>query len=266
MEPTIAAALASSSVASSALSTVASKSAASVSSVLASAGSVTAVNPVTPDALVNGFATLVGALIGAMLAYALQRRFQKSIEHKNDLISAHRLMFALLQQINTIVLIQRDYIFSELKNPGRFLSIPATPPFDTTKDTLQPIELTFLLDTKDGRAILYDFYIAQENYIAALNQWNIRSALHNEKVQPAFAASGIQNGATITVEVLRESLGAHVFGSLVNSTENCLGSLRRAFQKLYAVKIKARAYLVLHFKSNDFTDFDFNETYGLAGE
>jgi ABC-type branched-subunit amino acid transport system permease subunit len=34
---------------------------------------------VTPDALMNGFSTLLGVLIGAMLAYLLQRRFQKNL-------------------------------------------------------------------------------------------------------------------------------------------------------------------------------------------
>ena len=226
----------------------------------------TMIKPFTPDALANGFATLIGALIGAMLAYALQRRFQKSIQHRNDHAAAHRLMFALLQQINTIILIQRDYIYNELENPGRYLSIPATPPFDTVKNVLQLPELAFLLDTKEGRAILYDFYVAQENYIEALNQWNIRSALHVEKVQPTLVASDLASGATITEDVLRHALGAHLFGSIFNSTENCIESLQRAFQKLSEIKVKARAYLVLRFSSDDFTDFNTPETYGLAAK
>lgn len=171
----------------------------------------------------------------------------------------------LLQQINTIVLIQRDYIYEQLSNPARFISIPATPPYDTAKNILQLPELAFLIDTNEGRAILYEFYLAQENYIEALNQWNLRSALHLEYVQPALAASKVPNGGIITKEVLeQEVLGVHIFGSIVNSTENCIVSLQRAFQKLSAVKIKAREYLVTRFKSNDFTDFDFPETYGLV--
>lgn len=224
----------------------------------------TIIKPFTPDALVNGFSTLVGALIGAMLAYALQRRFQKTLDHKNALTAGHRLMFALLQQINTVLLIQRDYVHAELQNHGRFLSIPATPLFDTTKNILELPELSFLLETKAGRAILYDFYIAQENYIEALNQWNLRSTLHFEKVQPALAASGISSGGSITEEDLQNALGAHVFGSIVNSTDNCIESLQRAFAKLSEIKVQTRAYLVSRFKTNDFTDFDSLDTYGLV--
>lgn len=201
-----------------------------------------------------------------MLAYVLQRQFQKSVEHKNAQMAAHRLMFSLLQQANTIVLIQREFVFKEIANRGRFLSIPATPPFDLDKNILQPSELAFLLDAKEGRAILYDFYIAQDNYVEALNQWNLRSALHFEKVQPALAASGIANGASITEETLEKALGVHLFGSIVNSTDNCIESLQRAFQKLAEAKVKARKYLVLRFKSDDFMDFDFPETFGLASD
>ena len=222
------------------------------------------IKPFTADALANGFATLIGVLIGAMLAYALQRRLQESNEQKHAHTSAHRLMFALLQQINTIVLIQRDYVHDQLANPGRFISIPATPPYDTSKNVLQLPELAFLLDTKEGRSVLYEFYIAQENYIEALNQWNLRSALHLDKVQPALAASIIPNGGTVSEGALQLVLGLHIYGSIVNSTDNCIGALQRAFQKLTAVKLKARAYVVLRFKSNDFTDFDYPETYGLS--
>lgn len=225
---------------------------------------VTLIEPFTADALANGFATLIGALVGAMLAYALQRRFQRSLELKGELTSAHRLMFVLFQQINTILLIQRDYVFGELQNPGRFLSIPATPTFDTAKNVLELPELAFLLGSKAGRAILYDFYLAQENYVVALNQWNLRSALHLEKVQPALAASGIPMGATVTDADLQRAFGAHHFGAIVNSTNNCIDSLKSAFELLAAVKKQARPYLVKRFGTNDLTDFDFPNTYGLT--
>ena len=199
-----------------------------------------------------------------MLAYALQRQMQARVEERNALTSAHRLMFALLQQINTIVLIQRDYVFEHLSNSGRFISIPATPSFDTSKNTLQVPELAFLIDSKSGRAVLYDFYLAQENYVEALNQWNLRSAIHFDKVQPALAASVIPNGGMVTQEAIELVLGKHLFGTIVNSTTNCLETLQRAYMKLAEVKIKARAYIVERFKTNDFTDFDMPKTYGLV--
>lgn len=238
---------------------------ASASSVAASAVDLAGVlKPFTPDAFANGLATLVGALMGALLAYAFERRMQARVEERNALAAAHRLMFTLLQQINTIVLIQRDYVFVHLGNPGRFISIPATPKFDVAKNLLQVPELAFLLDSKAGRMVMYDFWLAQENYIEALNQWNMRSALHFEKVQPALAVSVIPDGGMVTQEEIEVVLGKHLFGTIVSSTDNCLETLGRAYAKLADVKIKARAHLVRRFKTNDFTDFDVPATYGLV--
>lgn len=219
--------------------------------------------PFTPDAFANGFATLIGALIGAMLAYVLQRRMQKVQEHKADITAAHRLMFTLLQQINTVVLIQKDYVYPDLKSRGRFISIPATPPFDTKKNVLELPELTFLLRDAEARKLLYDFYIAQENYIEALNQWNLRSSFHLERLQPAIAASGIKNGSEVTDEVMRKALGDQIYFHAISSTDNCLLTLQRAFQKLAPLKSVIRSYLVRRFRTNDFTDFSFPETWGL---
>jgi hypothetical protein len=235
-----------------------------VAEVKASSDFSSKIKPFTADTLPNGFSTLVGAFVGAMLTYAVQRRLRRTIEHKEALVAGHKLMFALLQQINTIVLVQRDYIYSELGSLGRFLSIPALPQFDTKKNVLELPELTFLLDNQEGRSILYEFYIAQENYIEALNQLNLRSVLHHEKVQPAMAASTIKNGALVTDEDIKLALGEHLFSSLVNSTDNVIETLRRAFRALIHAKVKARAYLVRRFKTNDFTDFEYPDAYGLT--
>lgn len=199
-----------------------------------------------------------------MLAYVFQRRFQRNLEEKAALLSAHRMMFALLQQINTIVLIQRDHIYPNLHNPLRFIAIPASPNYDTSKNVLEMQELSFLLESPKGRAVLYDLYLAQENYLEALNQWNIRSSIHLQQLQPALARSKIPQGAAVTIGEVEKELGPLVFGSMLNATDNAIESLRRAFQKLAAVKPKARAYVVERFKTNDFTDFDFPDTFGLS--
>lgn len=238
----------------------------SASSPASAADLVALVKPFTPDAFANGFATLVGALFGAMLAYLLQRRLQQLQDRKSELTSAHRLMFSLLQQVNTIVLIQRDYVFPELKSRGRFISIPATPPFDTKKNVLDLPELTFMLQDSEARKLLYDFYLAQENYVEALNQWNLRSAFHLERLQPTLAASGIPNGIEVTDEVMQKALGVQIYFHAINSTDNCILTLRRAFEKLSPLKKLIRAYLVRRFNTNDFTDFEFPETWGLTDQ
>lgn len=239
-------------------------SATAVSAAASAADLAGVLKPFTPDAFANGLATLVGALVGAILAYGFQRRMQARVDERNALASAHRLIFSLFQQINTILLIQKDYVYAHLENLARFISIPATPKFDVEKNLLQAPDLGFLLDSKAGRAVMYDFWLAQENYVEALNQWNMRSELHYGKVQPALAASVIPNGGLVTQGDVELVLGRHLFGTIVNSTDNCLETLRRAYAKLADVKVKARTHLVERFKTNDFTDFDMTETFGLV--
>lgn len=224
----------------------------------------TYIKPFSADAIANGFATLIGALLGAMLAYAFQRILLAKQEQKTALMSAHRTMFALLHQINTIVLIQRDYVFSQLENPARFISIPATAPFDTNKDILDMTTLSFLIDTHAGRLVLYEFYMAQQNYVEALNHWNLRSIFHQQKIQPALESSNLTNGAVVSLEEIEKILGKMQYGTILNATNDCIVSLSRAFEKLAASKTKVRKYAVERFKTNDFTDFDFPDTYGLT--
>lgn len=221
------------------------------------------IKPFSPDTLANGFSTLIGALLGAMLAYLLQRKMQKSLELKAAITAGHQLMFAILQQTNTIILIQRDNIYSELNNPIRFISIPPTPAYDLNKNTLDPADLSFLLDDKKGRELLYDIYIAQECYVEALNQWNLRSTLHHEKVQTALSEAGIRSGSLMSLQELEVKLGIKTFGSIVNSTNNSIEALKIAFKKLTELNEKSRKYLVERFKTSDFIKFELPGTYGL---
>lgn len=256
-------AAASASAASEALASAPSTSATATSAAASAADLGSLLKPFTPDAFANGFATLVGALIGAMLAYLLQRRLLQKQERKAELTAAHRLMFSLLQQVNTIVLIQRDYVYPQLNNPGRFISIPAIPAFDTKKNVLELTELSFMLTDIESRKLLYDFYMAQENDIEALNQWNLRSAFHLERLQPTLASSGLANGSEVTDALMRNALGDQVFFHAVNATDNCIRTLQRAFEKLSPLKDAIRSYLVRRFDTNDFTDFEFPEIWGL---
>jgi hypothetical protein len=223
---------------------------------------------ITPDAMANGVTTLIGSLIGAgvgaMGAYYFQRLILKKQDEQKAELAAHRTMFAMLQQLNTIILIQRDHVFSELKNPARFLSIPALTPFDIEKNVLDMDTLAFLIDTGKGRGVLYDFYIAQENYIEALRAWNERSLMHRNELQPRLSSLGLESGTSTTREELRAMLGIMLFDSLVNATDNCIESLKRAFRMLSESNVDVRNYIVQRFKKDDFTKFDFPETYGLV--
>jgi hypothetical protein len=219
----------------------------------------------TADALMNGGATLVGAFLGAMIAFVLQLVLQHKQDRKNNLLSAHRILFCLLQQTNTILLTQKDFFYPHLKHPLRFITIPAIHEFDISKNLFDFASFGFLLESMRGRVIMYDLYMAQENYIEAMRALNDRSAVHRDDVQPKLAAAGIGSGASVGMSDIHNALGILVLGTIISSTEQSLDAMSRAFKKLAAVKIEFRAHAVDYFNSNDFTDFDFPETFGLTG-
>ncbi len=222
---------------------------------------------ITNDAIANSgatiFGSLAGAFVGALGAYYFQLGIAKKHERRAAEMAAHRTMFSLLQQMNTLVLIQRDFVHAHAENPARFLAIPGTMPFDPERDALDLSTLSYLLDKGEGRHVLYGFYMAQENYREVLRTWNDRSLMHRNEAQPKLAAAGFEGEAEVTLADLKRILGAQLVGSLINSTENCIRLLKDSFQLLAKSKIELRAYLVKRFGHGDFTDFEIDENFGL---
>lgn len=227
---------------------------------------VSLLKPFTADAVMNGATTLIGAFLGAMLAFLFQLLLHRKQERKAALMSVHRMLFCLLQQMNTIMLVQKDFIFPHLNDPGRFIAIPAMHEFDFEKNAFDFSTFGFMLETNESRMIMYDLYLAQESYIEALRTLNERSRLHREEVQPRLASAGIGNGSMVTNEDVKRALGPLVFPSIVTTTDSVIEVLKSAFVKLEKSKQDFRAYVVKRFKTKDFTDFDFPETYGLLPE
>ncbi len=220
----------------------------------------------TADAVMNGAATLIGAFLGAMLAFLFQLTFQRKQEHKVALMSAHRMLFCLLQQMNTIQLVQRDFIFPRLDDSGRYLSIPAIYEIDLEKNVFDFSTFSFMLETKESRIIMYDLFHAKESHIQAFRILNERSRLHRTQVQSLYISSGIKNGSPVTHGEIKSALGPHLYQSIVAITDQVIDELKSAYKKLDKSKTEFRAYVVKRFKTNDFTDFDFPDTYGLLPE
>ena len=254
--------------------TIAASAAASVAKLTAIAASQTALvaptaNPST-DAWFNGFATLVGALVGALaaswIAYRLQLRAAKKKERETALVEAHQIMFCLVQQLNTILLTWKDHYVQNVDSRGRFLNVPATTPFDPNRHVIDVAKMTILLDCRKGRAVLYDLNIAQESYLETLLILNERSLVHRAELQAAIDRSGIGNYREVDDKAVAEAVGAKLMLSMIGLTDASYMMLHKTFGKLTAVKNSARQYVVERFNTDDFTKVDFPETYGIEVE
>ena len=224
---------------------------------------------VSPDALFNGLITLVAALLGAfagaLAAYAFQRYQLRRQDRREALEAAHHLMFCLFQQTNAVVLIQRDYVWPEKSNPARFIAIPATQAFDTSRYTFTAHEVATIFDTHGGRELLYELFVAQDAYTVALDAWNLRSALHRSEVQPKLAASTIRNGSMVTTREMKDALGPLTFPSICNATLAAQESLQRALTKLEKGTRGCLEYLKSskRFKGEMFIYADLSERFGI---
>lgn len=218
----------------------------------------------TSETLEKAGLTLLGTFVGASLAFSSQLLLQRRQERKTELLAAHRILFCLLQQSNTILLFQRDWVEPHLGSRAQFIEIPAATDFDLSKNLFDFTSFGFLLKSQASRQIMYDLYLAQESYVETIKLINERSRLHRELLQPKLSEAGIGNGKAVTDAELRETLGMLLHGTMVNTTDQMLSLLKATFEKLLAAKEAFRNYAVTHFKTNDFTDFDFPETYGLS--
>lgn len=220
--------------------------------------------PPISDAWEKALLTLLATFIGAMLAFLTQIHLRKKEELKVERLAAHRVLFCLFQQINAIVLFQRENIAPKKDSPAQFIDIPASLEFDLSKNLFEFETFGFLLKSIEGRNIMYDLHLAQDCYIAAFSAINNRSKFHRDLLQPKISEGMFEKGSSISLQKLEEFLGQLIYGTMKNSTEQMKTQLQYAFSKLIAAKLSFRCFAVLYFKTNDFTEFEFPETYGLV--
>jgi hypothetical protein len=209
--------------------------------------------------------TLLGTFAGAMLAFLIQIALRRGEERKLEQLAAHRILFCLFQQLNTIVVFQKEWIAPRKESPVMFIEIPAALELDASTNLFDFESFGFLLKSRGGRQIMFNLYLAQECYIETLGIINERSRIHRELLQPKLSEIGVGAGVEISLQELEKLLGPLIHGTMNNSTVQMISQLQHAFQKLIAAKVEFRAFATVYFKSNDFKEFDFPETYGLVG-
>ncbi len=250
-------------------------------SAVAAANAPKALSDVTPDALANGFATLIGGLLGALAAYFFTRKLNERTElrqearalekeaedaRRAELIGAHHINFSLLQQINTILLIQKDYIFAVIDQPTPFISISATQPFDESRYTFMIKDLQPLFKSPKSRQQIFSLFLAQENYMSVLAAWNLRSNLHRYEVQSKLVAAGVENGGVTSWTAIEKALGQETFFAILNMTNGVQVGLQRTFNHIEEAAKKFIDFLRAEYPGEKFSTFDASENFRIREE
>ena len=218
----------------------------------------------TGDAWEKAFIALAASVLGAGLAFAFNRLAQWRQEKNEALIAAHRILFCLLQQANLIIMYQKDVVLPREKSQIKFIDIPATIDFDLSMNLFDFDSFGFLLKSSKGRGIMYDLYFAQQSYLATFRAINERSREHRELLQPKIVEIGLGAEQPVSMSKLIADLGPRVCGTMQGATEQVLSLLPSSFEKVIKATTDFRAFAVQYFGTDDFTKFEFPETYGLT--
>ncbi len=180
-------------------------------------------------------ATLLAAFFGAWFAYRLERKQKLSELRKANIAASNRAFFILFQQLNTLALIQKDYLDPLRGQPEAFIAMQPILPDDHSEMSYDFSSLDFLLSTKH-KQLLLDLWLEQQRFREAIRVLNYRSSLHFSEVQPRLIAAGIQEKAEYLNTVFEKALGPLLYKTLQRTTEQVFYHVDRTVNSLDNLK------------------------------
>lgn len=186
---------------------------------------------------VPALATLVAAFFGAFFAYIYQNKLHKDQEVNEQYAAANKAMFNMFQMLNSIRLIQKDFLDPVRGQSGAMIEMMALMPENPEDYGFDFNGLSFLLNT-NHRQLLLDLHIEQQTFREAIKALNYRSALHKNIVQPQLSRANFKNGEVYSGEYFKAALGEHLFLDLKNATDIVFISVDKSVKTLQVVKEK----------------------------
>jgi len=170
-------------------------------------------------------------------------------------------LFTIFQQLNTLMLLQRDMIDPVRSDPFKFIAME--PVLTEQYNDLQfdfP-SLSFILSTKH-KQILLDLFIEQQRFRETIKVINYRSALH-EQVQPIIERTGIEEGVDYPKEALSitlaKALGPRLHKSIESATDQIIFHVDRTIVSIGEIKEKLVKTFKELYPEGDFLNFEMKE-------
>lgn len=168
--------------------------------------------------LLDAIVTLAAAFSGAICAFWLNDNAKARETEQQQVAAVNRAIFALVQQFNTLKVIQRQIIEPSRNDKAKFINMQPSLPITTQPPTMNFDELSFLLETEE-RNFLMEMMVEKERFETALQAMNERSRLHLEVLQPKMAAAEIVEGGDYTVNYITGVLGESFTFHIQRATE-----------------------------------------------
>jgi len=128
--------------------------------------------------IVDILKVFLGAFFGAAFAFAYECRRKKNEELSQRIISLRDSQFALVARVNSLLIINKQYLKMQAQNPNRWIEL--SPVLNVLTPPPIPLaEISFLLDDIDPN-LLGEILVARNKYDTVCQIIAIRNRKHNE--------------------------------------------------------------------------------------
>lgn len=198
----------------------------------------------------------ISTLIGALYAFRLTERKEKSAERAKRIHALNKAIFIIGRQLDAVQGIRKEIAPYSTPDKRLFGCRAAMPP-DYSDLKVDFESLSFLLDSEDPDLLLR-ISVEQDGFFVTMRAISLRAQFYVDQFQPAWVASGIKPGR-ITFEEARLKIGDIVFDSAVNYTDAMFDSLDQAASGLRDAVEELRAFSTRLYPGEKFLRFRIKE-------
>ncbi len=174
--------------------------------------------------------TLIGAFVGAWVAFSLEAESRRRITRGEQLEAANKLLYALYERMNLLGLFQYDFIRPVRNSPTRMFEMQPVGHLRSPESRLDINEIAFLFQS-GHKPLLLTLNIAEGQFQEAIAAIRMRSNLHLNTVQPLLERASVVQGAEITDVQIRQAIGDRNFHMLRDATEVVIGQVDKFLER-----------------------------------
>jgi hypothetical protein len=161
----------------------------------------------------------------------LQDKKELRKERDINVLALNKVQVNLTQQLNVLVLINKDFIEPYKNHPILWLAVPAAPPRNYSKLQIDAGSLSFLVE-KDRPELILEILVVEEKFQEVINLINLRSEAHVRRLQPQLERIGFREGQPFdkSPAELEELLGPRLVLELKRLTAGLISNTEDAIQ------------------------------------
>ena len=168
--------------------------------------------------------TLFAAFLGAWFAFLFQNRRENRKEENINVAALNKVQINLIQQLNVLTILHKDFIKPYQNNAIKWLATPAAPYRDYSYLRIDVGSIIFLAE-KGFSPLISEILLTEETFQEAMKILNLRSEVHINRLQPKLEALGFKEGVAFesTQEEFEKNLGDRLTIELKRLTEGVVG-------------------------------------------